>query len=648
MATFARHSSFDIFRSQTAALDGKHKFFEDDDSSILDDNILNDSITMSPHFGQRRDSFADAAAIFSPKDPGAGWGDFDENIISGPDRHSTASTNPFFEQSNNPFMRLEAAQAATYGQQNSAWAMEGDSGSCTPTAVYEGFPSEYESTLSAAYVPSTMGSATFSGLPRNPAAPNSDFPAGTATNPSIPPSPHSSTKDWMSMASAESMEPRSMPKRMRPSSPSRAHTSMHLRRDGIRKKNARFEIPAERNLYNIDQLIANSQDDHEIKELKQQKRLLRNRQAALDSRQRKKQHTERLEDEKKQFTEVITNLEESLAEFRIRDQEHEREKEEWNASQQQYKQYIDTLLMEKEEMVRSHTLETGDLRKKNAFLTEHIQKMESTSMSAAPSSSGFTDFSGMDNLTMEDSAWDDFSFINDFASEPESHPQTSLIVQPPKKERISINEEDKPAASGLLLMLLLCGAFVASKSSATSSPPIPRMPEDIRAASATVLDNIFKDAGVQPSDPRFSAVGRVEALEPGPSGTSWPVPNPTMSGTDRNGMAGSTLDILHHQLSAPTKEQEGEQLFSLSADQYNGVTSQDFLREAEPSTSPHRRNLGETLAAMRRDNKDSAAEVYTRSLMWDKIPTEVVRDFAKMVSELSGEQQRDDNDDSIG
>ena len=56
-----------------------------------------------------------------------------------------------------------------------------------------------------------------------------------------------------------------------------------LRRDGIRKKNARFEIPAERTLRTIDQMIANSTDEQTIKELKQQKRLLRNRQAAYAS-----------------------------------------------------------------------------------------------------------------------------------------------------------------------------------------------------------------------------------------------------------------------------------------------------------------------------------------------------------------------------
>ena len=88
--------------------------------------------------------------------------------------------------------------------------------------------------------------------------------------------PTSPQKDWM----PESLESRSMPKRMRPSSPGLRSHSPLLRRDGIRKKNARFDIPAERNLLNIDQLIAQSTDEQEIKELKQQKRLLRNRQAA--------------------------------------------------------------------------------------------------------------------------------------------------------------------------------------------------------------------------------------------------------------------------------------------------------------------------------------------------------------------------------
>lgn len=53
-----------------------------------------------------------------------------------------------------------------------------------------------------------------------------------------------------------------------------------LKRDGIRKKNAKIPIPSEITLENIDDLIENCTDEDEMKQLKAQKRLLRNREAA--------------------------------------------------------------------------------------------------------------------------------------------------------------------------------------------------------------------------------------------------------------------------------------------------------------------------------------------------------------------------------
>ncbi len=60
------------------------------------------------------------------------------------------------------------------------------------------------------------------------------------------------------------------------------HNPPCQRRDGVRKKNARFEIPEDRKVETIDKIImeADPTDDKLIKELKAQKRLLRNRQAA--------------------------------------------------------------------------------------------------------------------------------------------------------------------------------------------------------------------------------------------------------------------------------------------------------------------------------------------------------------------------------
>jgi hypothetical protein len=328
---------------------------------------------------------------------------------------------------------------------------------------------------------------------------------------------------------------------------------------------------------------------------------------------------------------MINELEDELAETKLA-------MDEWVREKQQYQQYIENMQLEKEEMVRAHTIETGDLRKKVSVLTEHVQKMESTAMSTVPSSTGFTaDYSDIDTLTM-DGAWDSISFLNDFASDndacikPESAAPVTLSLTLPKKAEGS---DDKPAAQGLLLMLLLCGAFVASKGiTSTASAGIPVMSDDVRAASTTLLQDIFKDAGVAHGASASLSNVLSEASAPRPSDSAWSAEN-TISMSDF-ATATSSLTNYADSLAQPTEEQKHEQLFSLTAAQYNGVASPDFLRNAPTatqSTSQGRRNLADTLASMRRDSKESAAEVYTRSLLWDQVPADVVRDFARMVGQ---------------
>ena len=87
-----------------------------------------------------------------------------------------------------------------------------------------------------------------------------------------------SHQDWMALAQQE-LEARPGPKRMRTGSPPRTIIDMQ-RRDGIRKKNGRIDIPQERNIHTIDEMIETTKDEDMLKELKQQKRLLRNREAA--------------------------------------------------------------------------------------------------------------------------------------------------------------------------------------------------------------------------------------------------------------------------------------------------------------------------------------------------------------------------------
>ena len=167
------------------------------------------------------------------------------------------------------------------------------------------------------------------------------------------------------------------------------------------------------------------------------------------------------------------------------------------------------------------------------------------------------------------------------------------------------------------------------------------MPENIRAASATVLDNIFKDAGVAPEDPRSAPITGIEALKAEPSRPAWAGPSSGMGANRMIGLTASSLDVLQQQLVLPSKQQEHEQLFALTAAQYNGVVSHDLFREPEPAdVSRGQRDLGASLAAMRNDNKGAAAEVYTRSLLWDKVPAEVVREFARFVADSAAHDQR--------
>lgn len=237
-----------MYRSAALTVDTNQaqKFFDDEDNTVLDDNILDNSAVDSglelspPMADSRRESFAiSGPPLFSPKTD-------DWHSV---DMQSIPSNNPFFDQtSNNPFLRPENNLGTGLATPTNTW------GTATPFAQIDGFQSDYD--VSASMFRVTTGQTPFS-------HPGNMFANVGSAQRSIP-------KDLASLNG----------KRTRPSSPMiRSHNDLR-RGDGIRKKNARFEIPAERNLSNIDALIAQSTDETEIKELKQQKRLLRNRQAA--------------------------------------------------------------------------------------------------------------------------------------------------------------------------------------------------------------------------------------------------------------------------------------------------------------------------------------------------------------------------------
>ena len=299
---------------------------------------------------------------------------------------------------------------------------------------------------------------------------------------------------------------------------------------------------------------------------------------------------------------------------------------------------LESLQMDREEMVLRHTEETGVLRRRIQHLLDQVESMPAP-MSAQPSSAGLSDFtSDMDNLTMGHGDWDNFIFSDTPEAARHNHnyarngdKMASFAKGPEGKKSQSTPEQ--PVASGILFMLLLCGAFVASRSS--SRPIIPRMPDEVRAASSTVLDTLLKDSKPDrlPFGPTTShSLAAVVNAEPAPSHppSNW-YPQ-QMHQQDRAG-------AIHRSMTEYSKAQEADQVFSLTPAEYNALTS-----AAQSADEPHgdatithnRRNLAESLANLRQESithGSNTAEVYTRSLLWDQIPADVVKQFKELVSE---------------
>lgn len=601
------------------SLDTRSSWIDDDVSSILDDNILENNLDsaldISPVEQRRRESMMDGA-IYSPS---RDWTDYDHDhdmggaSCDGPSPIASAS----FEHSNgtnNPFIKLEAAQQPFSPQHNGWNSRAMTSGSVTPAGYDAPFASAHFDT---SYLTS-YGTPAPTGYEASNITPASIYQASVQAQ--LPTSAPQSESPWLSasVASAQSSEEsRPLTKRMRPQSPGpRSHSPLNLRRDGIRKKNARFDIPAERTLLNIDTLIAQSADDQEIKELKQQKRLLRNRQAALDSRQRKKQHTERLEEEKKLHSTIIAELEEKLSLLTARDEEWRKRFEEVSNERDFARHQVDVLQMEKEEMVKNHTLETGELRKKNNFLENQLQKMETViehnNISSGGAGGAYTDEYGFEEMEIN-GFWGGptFGTADPFDIPPET--KTAVVKKTKNVEPQEVTETDKPAASGLLLILLLCGAFVASSTSQSGS--LPPLPQPIKTASASILQSIFQDAGV-------SQNARVQDLEAmSESWTDSKSAVPQLVGLE------SSVAMLNAQLADSSLEGDHQQFMQLTAAEYNEVTSKDF-GPAKVGSIRGRKHLADGLASLQSHSKPSLAEVYTRSLLWDKVDAEVVRRFA--------------------
>ena len=266
---------------QSTRTEGKHPaYFDEDDRAVLDPAILDPEIMQSPSSTQfRKNSFANSHGILSPAES-HGW---DHQYGNLPVESVAAGSANLYHAENNAFVQpgLPVTHPVAYGHppQHSPWSFGQASGDCTPTSGVDFMPPppghidnvhfQRVDSVHFNHPLHVQQPALFNGM---------HVETGFIPAPQVqtPMSPHSH-QDWMGMAQQE-MDSRPLPKRMRPDSPPMMVD--YARRDGIRKKNGRIEIPMGRNINTIDELIDKTTDDDLLKELKSQKRLLRNREAA--------------------------------------------------------------------------------------------------------------------------------------------------------------------------------------------------------------------------------------------------------------------------------------------------------------------------------------------------------------------------------
>jgi hypothetical protein len=236
-----------------------------DDSESIDTSSVMDQPIMTPSTADRKGSLSTGSSAFFPSPSSANiWDEFPTSSSAAvQDRQHMAAHYGEQLMSNNPFH-----------PQNHWIVYEHTPDSKTPVA-----PATYQPYIEPNQTQADhYTSNPFVSTP-GPMMSDYDVSSGMSQAPAtIMPSVSSAAP--MALAEQDSQAQRAN-KRLRQQSPSRTMSpGGFLRRDGVRKKNHKMEIPLGRNLMNIDQLIQECTNDDDLKELKQQKRLLRNRQAA--------------------------------------------------------------------------------------------------------------------------------------------------------------------------------------------------------------------------------------------------------------------------------------------------------------------------------------------------------------------------------
>ncbi|KIV88336.1 hypothetical protein PV10_08028 [Exophiala mesophila] len=610
---------------------------EDDSSSILDDKVLDHPTPADMNPSDPGDSRRPSMPKLEQDFPAATnlWQERPSSVMT-LHRHYSQPSMPLNSPHPHPFSQVNQVNCPP-PMFTQPWPLFARSEASTPTPFFGSVQDSFDS---------------------QPHYPGGPVNISTFTQPeplsSISMSPQSSQGGWASATSSDVAEAArgARHSRLRGATP-----TLVLRSDGIRKKNAKFDIPRDRNLLNIDTLINSTTNEEEKKELKQQKRLLRNRQAALDSRQRKKNHTERLEMDKIEWDQEKRDL---LAQQEAEREQWAHQQEQWMHRVAQLEQIIRTVEYERDEAIRTKVIETSELRRMNNLLKDTVkdftrQNQQASRPFATDSSDSFaSDFSAFN----VDDSWDAFS-LNEVdrdlkMEDPNPNPlHRHTTPQPP----ISTNSESTVDASdkgsdvkvetgtfswNTFNMCLLAGAFLvaqagtktsgSSSSTALVNPDLPTLSQDYHAEARNVLNAVFGPGSdvVDQSLPSRPAPPVEAGFNHGPS-------------TLQTAGSASSLETLHSTLTTPSRQQQVAAAFSLSANSYNHIANPDTIFDDDDDdendageVKPTR--LQQLFARIQADTdhldkmSGMGSKARERSVLLDRVPEKVLRDFKEMIA----------------
>lgn len=317
------------------------------------------------------------------------------------------------------------------------------------------------------------------------------------------------------------------------------------------------------------------------------------------------------------------------------------ERDDFMRRSQHWDNVIHALQYERDEAIRTKTLETAELRRQINALKDCVRDLERQQNKGYVSASSLNYSNEFNQFDLEDSWEDEFGLINgdDLKMDDGDHLQRQATPKPPPS---TIKSPDSKAETGFswntFYMCLLFGAFIASNNSnnadsrATSAIASSISPAEASNVLKTVLSSgaTSEDLALTRSQPIMhdSVAGLNDAHPSHLEGTL---------------ATSSSLENLHQSLSTPSRHQETAALFSLSASSYQHLTdpfNEGVNTDTEPdliAEAPQPTDLQKAFANMQaqKDNLDKltgmGSKARERSLLWDSVPPEVIKNFEAMV-----------------